>query len=36
LPSAELSVLRLSAFVDHLKEASPVGTRDELVACIGG
>ena len=34
-PSRRLLSARVSAFLDHLKEAFPKGTPDELAACIG-
>ncbi|WP_411901650.1 LysR family transcriptional regulator [Methylorubrum thiocyanatum] len=35
-PSRRLLSARVSAFLDHLKEAFPMGTADELAAHIGG
>ncbi|CAO4134046.1 LysR family transcriptional regulator [Methylorubrum extorquens] len=35
-PSRRLLSARVSAFLDHLKEAFPMGTPDELAAHIGG
>jgi DNA-binding transcriptional LysR family regulator len=35
-PSRRLLSARVSAFLDHLKEAFPKGTPDELAAYIGG
>jgi DNA-binding transcriptional LysR family regulator len=35
-PSRRLLSARVSAFVDHLKQAFPAGTPDELAAFIGG
>ncbi|MBI0534250.1 LysR family transcriptional regulator [Roseomonas sp. KE2513] len=34
-PSKRLLSARVSAFLDHLKEAFPKGTPEELAACIG-
>ncbi|MDR6670031.1 hypothetical protein J2X71_006318 [Rhizobium sp. 1399] len=36
LPSRRLLSTRVSAFLDYLKEAFPMGTPDELAAYIGG
>jgi DNA-binding transcriptional LysR family regulator len=35
-PSRRLLSARVSAFLDHLKEAFPMGTADELAAHISG
>jgi hypothetical protein len=35
-PSRRLLSARVSAFLDHLKEAFPMGTPDELAAYISG
>jgi hypothetical protein len=34
-PSRRLLSARVSAFLDYLKEAFPVGTPDELAAYLG-
>ena len=35
-PSRRLLSVRVSAFLDYLREAFPAGTPDELAAYIGG
>ncbi|MFC0407336.1 LysR family transcriptional regulator [Roseomonas elaeocarpi] len=35
-PSRRLLSARVSAFLDYLREAFPLGTPEELAACIGG